>query len=151
MIELVGHKIIRVDIAEGENAIRFSTNAESLIYQTYGDCCSETWFSEILGLDSLINHTVSGVEALTMPVYDDGNGRQEYDQFYGYRIDTEVGSCTIAFRNSSNGYYGGSCELETITRNGNNVWYDVSHLTDWTAYENNGRSYMSYLKLKAFW
>ncbi len=35
---------------------------------------------------------------------------KEYDclQFYGYKITTDKGDATIEFRNSSNGYYGGS-------------------------------------------
>jgi len=75
-----------------------------------GGCCSETWFSDIIGIDALLGHTVTGVEELELPNYNtrDGRCRQRSDKVYGYKLTTEAGVCDVIFRNSSNGYYGGS-------------------------------------------
>jgi hypothetical protein len=140
MIELVGKKILDVEVGNSESLIRFTIeNGDPLIYVCEGDCCSETWFSEILNLDFLINHTVSEVRELDMPRYDDGNTRQEHDQLYGYKIATEAGHCAIVFRNSSNGYYGGSYDLDDSNedrplREGHG-WKSIKHIADWVAYE----------------
>lgn len=50
------------------------------------------------------------VEEVDMDGYnvDDGRTRQECDEAYGYKIFTDKGQADIIFRNSSNGYYGGS-------------------------------------------
>jgi len=158
MQELLNHKILDVEIATSvvdtdamwdANAIRFTTETSKIAYLTEADCCSETWFSEIINLDFLINQVVTEVVELDMPEFDDGNGRQRYDKFYGYRVATPAGHCTIAFRNSSNGYYGGSCELAEKEPKAN--WVSIKHLTDWTAYGNTDGSYLKYYKLKAFW
>jgi hypothetical protein len=159
MKELIGYKILNVEMLaangnfSGEEAIQFTVeNNKPIVYLTYGDCCSETWFSEILNLDFLVGHTVSEVKELDMPDYTDNNSRQQEDKYYGYRITTEAGHCTIAFRNSSNGYYGGEIEIEDINRAPSVIrnWYSIGHLADWTAYQNTGKSYKSFLKLKAF-
>lgn len=89
----------------------------------------------------------------------DGNSRQEFDSFYGYQLTTNKGHCTISYRNSSNGYYGGNLYLEEdnapklgewSSKNISN-WYSIGHLPDWTAYQDRQGSYFSFLKLKAFW
>lgn len=154
MQELLNHTILDVEISVDpawmDSALRFTTENGTFVYATSADCCSETWFSEIVNLDFLINQTVTEVIELNMPSFIDGNCRQEYDSFYGYRIATPAGHCTIAFRNSSNGYYGGSCSIdneEKVTGD----WVSIKHLPDWTAYENTNGSYFKYLKLKAFW
>lgn len=149
MKELIGHKIFDVEVGEEERALRFTTDTKPIIYDTYGDCCSESWFSEVISLDSLINHTVASVEELFLPQYQDGNTRQMFDQIYGYKLATEAGYIDIVFRNSSNGYYGGSCHLDDGRCEIKN-WYSIKHLPDWTAYEKGGFSYFKFLKLKAF-
>lgn len=147
MIELVGKKILDVEVGNSEGLIRFTcADSSQLVYICEGDCCSETWFSEILNLDFLVNHTVSEVRELDMPSYDDGNTRQQYDELYGYKIATEAGHCTIVFRNSSNGYYRGSCSLMGSDEWHKQVkcdnwqfkcdnWQSIKHIADWVAYE----------------
>lgn len=160
MHELLNKKIIGLEIYSNEEALKFITDQGYLVYVCSGDCCSETWFSEILNLDFLIGNKIIEVKELDLPEYVDGNCRQDYDKFYGFRLATKDGHCTIAFRNSSNGYYGGSCslvkdfnnvksKLDLLTSDGE--WKSLTHLSDWTAYENTNGSYYKYLKMKAFW
>lgn len=166
MEELIGSKILDIEIAGDELWLKFTTSSNSFIYQANGDCCSESWFSEIINLDFLINHTVSEVEYLDLPLLNqvDGHCRQKSDRFYGFRIATEAGHTTIVFRNSSNGYYGGDCQfLEPDDLDINKVkeslrdehvsnadWKSIKNLSDWTAYESTRTSYIHTLKLKAF-
>lgn len=145
MNELIGKRITNIEISNNESAMRFTTDGGVFVYLTEGDCCSETWFSEILNLDNLINHTVASVEELQLPHYDDGNTRQEYDSFYGYQIITDAGHCTIVFRSSSNGYYGGSCGLakegEIEKYHKDIVWSSIANRQDWTAYDVSAPTY----------
>ena len=48
-------------------------------------------------------------------------------QYYGTVIDTLKGRCTIAFRNSSNGYYGGNLSWNepTLGKNDHLSWKKV--------------------------
>lgn len=167
MKKLINSKIIKLEICEGEFGLKF-TNSDSDEFYYYAEaiCCSETWFSEIINLDFLINHTVSEVKILELPndfIFEDDHKRQDVDSFYGYSINTEAGTITIVFRCSSNGYYGGSCKYVRLSevdhyfsyfyKNGqkNDVkWNDISNLADWTAYEPNTKSFSKFLKLKAF-
>jgi hypothetical protein len=104
-------------------------------YKTDGDCCSETWFADIIGVKNLIRdrrEEVIGIEKLDLPAPEDNRNRQDVDQAYGYRLKTKKGDCDIIFRNSSNGYYGGDIYLDTKTKE-----WDLSKFIritdDWSA------------------
>lgn len=116
---LVGRTIQKVWICEEENYLSFDTDQGIITWEAMGDCCSETWFADILGLNALRGQVVRRVEELPLTDYntEDGRGRQEVDQVYGYKIVTDQGWTDIIFRNSSNGYYGGWIELLTGDRN----------------------------------
>jgi hypothetical protein len=130
--KLVGKKVVGLFVEPGEGSLVFEIPNESIVINTYGDCCSETWFADILGVDALIGHTIVSVEE---PEYGDNtdlqwhdddlvsddafyeNGeknhsrsRQECDQLYGIKITTDAGYTDIVYRNSSNGYYGGNID-----------------------------------------
>ena len=79
-----------------------------------GDSCSETWISDIFGFSKLKGKLlqVQEIKLTKSEVYslEDGRARQKEDKIYGYRFITELGTSVVAFRNSSNGYYGGSLE-----------------------------------------
>lgn len=106
---LVGHTIRKVFVREGEEAMAFVTDLGTFAFQTDGDCCSETWFADLNGYAALAG-AVSRVEEFELPeeAGKDGRTRQEEDQVMGVRIRTWRGDCEILYRNSSNGYYGGS-------------------------------------------
>jgi len=59
----------------------------------------------VLSVEALKEGTIP--DAFLQP----GRTRQEHDIVYGYEIRTPKGRCTVAFRNSSNGYYSGSLHL----------------------------------------
>lgn len=114
MHELVGRRIDGVRLAPGDGKIVFETDVGPIWYRAEGDCCSESWFADGIGIDALIGHTVASVNEVPMPDgyrLDDGRSRQEEDSAFGFRFTTEVGRFDLVFRNSSNGYYGGWCEL----------------------------------------
>lgn len=153
MEELVNHRVLDIQISSDENYLKFVTDVGDLIYVTEGGCCSETWFSEIINPNDLINQVVLSCEVLNLPEYNmnDGHCRQQEDKFYGVCLKTSAGTVTIVFRNSSNGYYSGSCEL---LKNGiihsSTRFKSIGHLYDWSAYEPTNQSYIHTLKLKAF-
>lgn len=110
---LVGKTIKEIFINEDQSVLVFVTDGGDVILQAEGDCCSESWFADLLGVDCLLGQIVTAVEEVEMPDYnvEDGRGRQEEDQAYGYRFTTARGYADLIFRNSSNGYYGGWLEL----------------------------------------
>lgn len=79
---------------------------------TSADCCSETWFADITSPENLVGE-IKGVRVLDLPKPTDDRSRQEDDEAYGFVLSTDKGDCTIVYRNSSNGYYGGS--IGTVT------------------------------------
>lgn len=125
MKELISCTINTIELDKNkQHYLRFNTDSGAILYQTEGDCCSETWFADLIGVDYLLNAKVTTVEEIqreevidsdagygqrTIKNYNlnDGRGRQDYDQVYGYKITTNKGTADIIFRNSSNGYYGG--------------------------------------------
>jgi hypothetical protein len=112
MHELVRKTVKRILVNDDQGQLAFDTDAGMIVYTAYGDCCSETWFADITGIDALLNATVTGVEEINMESIDDGRTRQEHDEFYGLKIITTKGRADIVYRNSSNGYYGGEILLK---------------------------------------
>ena len=140
MKELVGNTVKKVLINEGEHVLAFITDNEEYIYEAGADCCSETWFADILGTNILIGNEVLSVEEISIDVLDDYNAedgrcRQDYDKVYGYKITTTKGYCDVIFRNSSNGYYGGWIEkLGRPTNYVTTCGYNFIEITeDWSA------------------
>lgn len=125
MKELLNKKIVKVELnlgsdkddswSEKDTSIIFTTDAgEEIAYQANGDCCSTCWFSHIAGIRNLIGQTISAIiEREERPPTKVEYGEGDYDSLdvYGYILDTYEGNCYIEFRNDSNGYYGGSCDL----------------------------------------
>lgn len=113
MKELLETRIERVYVSDSQEHIVFvhwvGPPPKVTAYETEADCCSETWFADIVGLHNLLHQVVMGVSVLEVKLpEDDKRTRQEYDEAYGYRLTTAKGDCDFIFRNSSNGYYGGS-------------------------------------------
>ena len=110
MEQLIGKKITELRINEDQSVLAFYTDQGVIAYETYGDCCSETWFADITGVSALLGGTVQTADEVSMDGYnvEDGRTRQDFDEAYGVKLTTDKGYCDIVFRNSSNGYYGGS-------------------------------------------
>jgi hypothetical protein len=139
MKELVGKTITHIEVSvDGNYYIRFNVeNEEPIVYLAEGDCCSESWFAEVLGAYGALSNKflVKDVQHMKMPLWavkhvnTDGKCRQDFDEVYGYKLSVDVlttrynrmlntyldfsgnGTVEIIYRNSSNGYYGGWCEL----------------------------------------
>ena len=132
MQELLGRTVNEVYLDKSQqHAIRFMTDQGPIQYRADGDCCSESWFYAVSGLDALLNQIVTNVEEIYMDeklpevkaIIEDGKTRQEYDQLYSVKITTPRGVCELEFRNSSNGYYGGTLEQDHDPLSNRN-WYD---------------------------
>lgn len=119
MIELLDKIITQIKMNDTSTVISFiGETGESFTYEADADCCSETWFSEIIGMQNLLGHKIEEVKEKDEQYNLEGT-RQEVDTLYGFTLKTAQGLCDINFRNSSNGYYGGSCyytETTTATR-----------------------------------
>lgn len=128
---LVGQRITGIFVREDDGAIAFRTQRGTFAVDTYADCCSETWFADILGVGSLIGQPVSRVEEYALEGDPkDGRSRQEHDEVMGVRLITYRGVCDVIFRNSSNGYYGGSLGNVFVPESLHG-WKPVTD--DWTA------------------
>lgn len=122
--KLIGRVITKIELEDtNQHTLIISTNEGQLSYAVEGDCCSESWFSDIVGIKNLVGAKISRIEEITDELKwyntDDGRNRQECDSVYGYRIfgyrhdGYEILLGEIIFRNSSNGYYGGSLYEES--------------------------------------
>jgi hypothetical protein len=113
MKELIGKTITGLFVNEDQSGLMFThPDNEKTCYETYADCCSETWFADITGVSALLDSTVLEVENTDLLETEDGRTRQEYDRFYGVKLKTTKGYVDIVYRNSSNGYYGGEIEYK---------------------------------------
>lgn len=123
---LISKEIVSYELARDGGTITFwfapldyrSKNPRPMTrLRTYGDCCSATW---IEGIDDpgALHGYVLDVEEILMPdqvqrvtplcPYPDSVA------FYGLKITTPHGRAVIEYRNNSNGYYGGSLEVDEV-------------------------------------
>jgi hypothetical protein len=120
--KLIGKKILKLEVnKDGQHYLRLTLDTEKdFIYViAYGDCCSETWFADILGPSLALNKQITAIEetyrdcddGIKSYNVDDGRGRQDEDKAYGLTIHSLGGDLDIVYRNSSNGYYCGSIEM----------------------------------------
>jgi hypothetical protein len=105
---LDGKTVVGIDVLDGESDLRFRcSDGSTVVWATEGDCCSESWWADAFELSALRGHTVRSAKEIKLPSPDDDRSRQEEDVAYGVEITTDRGVAKFAFRNSSNGYYGG--------------------------------------------
>lgn len=107
---LVGRTIRGMSIAAADKLL-FDTDAGFYVYEVEGDCCSSSWYSDVLNVEVLLGERVLSVAADELPedfvMPQNNEETDEYFKVYGYTLKTQYGACNIIFRNSSNGYYGG--------------------------------------------
>ena len=128
---LIGKRVLSLAIDIDEYAIKFITDSGDVVWSAIGDCCSTSWWADGYDLDTLRDATVLNIKELSY--YDpgqDGRNRQEQDWVYGFCIGTTKGAAYLAFRNSSNGYYGGYAEEGGYTDD--NKWRPLNE-NDWSA------------------
>jgi hypothetical protein len=109
---LVGQTVVALWLSSDREAIRFTlADGRDVVAYCDADCCSHTWIEDVLDPDVVLG-TVTRAEAIELPEQLQAATKTEnYEEemaYYGFAIETERGRCTIAYRNSSNGYYGGS-------------------------------------------
>lgn len=105
---VVGRTLIGIAVSQdGETTLRLTFADGETYVTTEGDCCSESWWADVVGAASCYGSTVREVREIELPNPDDNRTRQESDAAYGYDIVTDGGVVNLVFRNSSNGYYGG--------------------------------------------
>lgn len=111
MEELLGKRITGVEIdTAAQEYLRFHTDdKEVVIYEAMGDCCSSSWVYSVSDPQVLLGEVVQAIEDVEMPDETEEDG--EYIKYYGVALRTNKGICRIEYRNSSNGYYGGSLSL----------------------------------------
>lgn len=149
MKELIGKTVGKIQSSSNEELIRFLDREENIIacYMVNAGCCSETWFSDIVNPSNLVcqykGSPVVAVKDIPLPYSCDNYSRQEEDASYGVLITTEKGGDTvIAYRNSSNGYYGGSYRLcddlptnviwkDVIDKDNDDYDWKAKELVDW--------------------
>lgn len=118
--KLIEKLVVGIEISNENNFLRFKLADGEVVLYAAGDCCSLSWFNDILGVDALLGGTIRAIESIEMPDPRSEEARKkeekdgDYLAFYGYKITTDKGHVTLAFRNSSNGYYGGSIELADV-------------------------------------
>ena len=108
MQELLGKYPTKLWVSPDQHALIIETSGGDYKYETEGDCCSESWFADIIGVDALLHGEILGINYTQMDSIENAHrSRQEDDKLYKVEITTVEGHCDIIFRNSSNGYYGG--------------------------------------------
>ena len=111
--KLLGRRVLSLLMNPEHDYMRFVTDAGVFDFHCYGDCCSESFINHTNCLEDLLGNTVLEVDEVDMfsalGVVPEPT-RQEVDQVLTYRLRTSKGICALEFRNSSNGYYGGSLE-----------------------------------------
>lgn len=106
---LLGKTLTAIYLAEDQKAVKFEINGEEpIVARADGDCCSRTWIENVENPEVLVGSPILTVENLDMPQTPRDEG--DYDDVtvcYGLKITTAKGTCTLDYRNESNGYYGG--------------------------------------------
>ncbi len=143
---LIGRIITGVFVSkEGQHYLKFTIKDDKdIIFYAYGDCCSESWIADVIGVPDILDSQVISTQEMALPEPKDNRSRQESDSVFGLSIKTRGGSATIVFRNSSNGYYGGNLIEISEEKNRRSMgeeetdpekieWIDLSETNDYSA------------------
>lgn len=111
MKELLGKIIKEIKfLEEGKFCLFEIADGTELKYEASGDCCSHSYFSDIIDkrimLGAEVLQVIEKEERDVLPKKD-----EDHVVLYAYTIKTSKGYGDIEFRNDSNGYYGGFCRL----------------------------------------
>ncbi len=107
---LTGKSILAIYHDDYRIVFRYGIN-DYLEMHAYGDCCSKSWIESVDIIPGALGATITSI-------FDDKISEQdrvdEVVQFYKTIIRTTHGDIIIDYRNSSNGYYGGSLEKKNF-------------------------------------
>lgn len=99
------------------NLLILDSSAGSFYIRAAGDCCSRSYFEDFSGVDALIGSPIQLVREISFPGRrDETSDPDVVTAYYALEIQTGKGVCRIAFRNESNGYYGGYSESGKVIR-----------------------------------
>lgn len=108
--EILGERIESVELsADKESLVLHLQNGKDATFTTDGDCCSSTWVEHLTVPGGIKGARITGykdsgtVDSFNDPYHD-------VVQVYSTAIITTAGEIIVEYRNSSNGYYGGSLE-----------------------------------------
>jgi len=101
--DLIGKTITAIEINAYNDIILYLNNGCYILY-VEGDCCSQSEWTDVHGIDNLLNSPIIGFNDDFTIESDWGT---ECLSHYGFTIITEKGKCSFGFINDSNGYYGG--------------------------------------------
>jgi hypothetical protein len=95
-------------IHRGDDYLYFTTDKGVFKFVVDADCCSHTWINDLTGVPNVLGKQVTAVEDIecASPIESD----DELIRFYAKEFRTTGGVLTVSYRNSSNGYYGGSLD-----------------------------------------
>lgn len=119
-----------------QDHLYFKTEGYIILWEAVGDCCSEAWFADIIGMPFFLKNDsrIYAIEQLCFGNYvpKDHSSRQDVDTIYGYQLKKPYGdgNLTVIFRNSSNGHYGGEIEETVIDKLPDNI---IEIINDWSA------------------
>jgi hypothetical protein len=114
---LAGLVLRSVSLDKGRDELRIETDTgRVIVFTVSGECCSRSWIEHLESPGDIVGATVLDViEASgdTRP----GEDLTQFDvlQVYETRIRTDRGDIVLEYRNDSNGYYGGSLDLQSDT------------------------------------
>ncbi len=135
---LIGTKVKRIFL--NENNLKFETDKGNFNFRVSGDCCSTSVFYDFFGVKKLLaGNQIVSVKGVDLHPTDietvngeekDKKSYQESISVYGYQIFTNdplLGEVTsvFSFRNYSNGYYGGSLEIDEDKEVSPEIFNDV--------------------------
>ncbi len=113
--EMVGRKLRSVELTNGRSDIEFLfQDGYKAKFAVEGDCCSHSWIEHLELPGDIDGATVLSVEDSAPVSQDHPEHDEENDDggdsisVYNTSFKTDRGEIILEFRNSSNGYYGGS-------------------------------------------
>jgi len=129
---LVGKKVKRIFM--NEDYLKFETDSGNVVFGVEGDCCSHSYFHDFIGVSKLLeNGKIISVKEIRLSLSEEE--QKEVDEYedinvYGFEIVTEHSTfgeqtSVFSFRNSSNGYYGGSLEYSEDREVSPEIFNDV--------------------------
>lgn len=127
---ILGKTVKRLYVSDGSEALKFVfTDGEEIIWETWGDCCSSSWWNDITEVNALFGTPILEFEEVQM---DDVSSESDWEliQAYGVKLTTQQGKPFFVFRNSSNGYYGG--DFTVVDESAYSGWREITE-NDWSA------------------
>lgn len=110
----INKKIEQTLINDFKDDMYWKVDGQWYILKAYGDCCSRSWYEHCDNASALQNATLLEFEEVHLG----GSDHEDYTYLRTdiFKFKTDKGHCTIEFRNESNGYYSGWCEICAIDR-----------------------------------